>query len=314
MNIDKIKNKIRKNFVGEYAINILHCIECKLMPAIIDDETAVKKFYTKRTGKQLNLDNPQTFTEKMNWYKLNSSNPLMQQCADKVGLREYVTSKGYGDNLNEIYGVYNNVKDIDINSFPECFVLKAAHGSHMGLIVKDKSTVNWRKEKIMMKTWLHQDIAWSGREWVYKDMPKRIVAEKYLEDASGELRDYKFFCFNGKPTYMQIDIGRYRGTHYRNYYDMDMNYIPVSDDCPQKEDLEISIDKTVLDEMRKIATDLSQPFQFVRVDFYYVDNKILIGEMTFFHNGGVSWFEPESYDYEFGRQWVLCNENGKQIK
>ena len=300
-----IKSKIRKSFFGKYLISELHCFESWLVPKLISDEKAVLKFYKKATGKDLNLENPITLSEKLNWYKLNGRIPLMQQCADKIAMREYVTEKGYSDCLNEIHGVYTRVKDIDIDALPEKFALKAAHGSHMNIIVTDKSKENWKQHKMMMSTWLRQNIAWGGREWVYKDMPRRIVAEKYLEDASGELRDYKFFCFNGKPAYMQYDSGRYHGMHLRNYYDMDLNFIPVRDDVPADKSNKPEISNEIFEKMKKMANDLSEPFQHVRVDFYIVNNKIYVGELTFFHNGGITWFDPPEYDEIFGSNWEL---------
>lgn len=299
------KEKIRKLFVGRYLISLLHCFESWLMPKIISDEKAVRRYYEKAKGKPLDLDNPKTLSEKLNWYKLNDRKPLMQQCADKVAVREYVTEKGYGDCLNEIYGVYDKVKDINIDALPEKFVLKAAHGSHMNIIVTDKAKENWAKHKLMMGTWLHQNIAWSGREWVYKDMPRRIIAEKYLEDETGELRDYKFFCFNGKPAFMQYDAGRYSGKHIRNYYDMDMQLIPVSDDCPSDVNTKPDFTDEVFKKMKKMVSDLAEPFQQARVDLYLIKSNVYFGEITFFDNGGLEWFNPPEYDEIFGEMWDI---------
>ncbi len=300
-----IKSKIKKSFLGKYFISEFHCFESWLIPKLVSDQKAVLKFYKKNTGKTLDLQNPKSLSEKLNWYKLNGRIPLMQQCADKVDMREYVTNKGYGDCLNDIHAIYNNIKDISIDALPDKFVLKAAHGSHMNIIVTDKSKENWKQHKLMMSTWLRQNIAWGGREWVYKDMPRRIIAEKYLEDASGELRDYKFFCFNGKPVYLQYDSGRYNGRHLRNYYDMDMNFIPVRDDVDSDEANRPEITNEIFEKMKNIATDLAEPFQHVRVDFYLVNDKIYIGELTFFHNGGITWFDPPEYDEIFGSHWEL---------
>lgn len=299
------KDAIRHTFIGQYLISWLHIVECRVMPRVYDDETAVKKFFKKKTGYELDLENPKTFSEKMNWYKLNDRNPLMAKCADKVAVREYIKEKGYGDMLNEIYGVYNKVSEIDIDALPDKFVLKAAHGSHMNVIVTDKSQVNWRQQKMLMSTWLKQDIYWSGREWVYKDIPKRIVAEKYLEDSAGELKDYKFFCFNGKPCYMQYDVGRYNGNHYRNYYDMNLNFIDVNDDVQSNPNLRPAVDENQIKKMIEISENLSKPFQMVRVDFYYCNNKIYFGELTFFHNGGIGYFSPAEFDDIIGEKWNI---------
>lgn len=301
------KDKIRNNFWGNYLISISHCVRCKIEPALISDEKAVKKYYKKKSGKELNLNNPQTFSEKLNWYKLNDRNPLMAQCADKVAVREYVTEKGYADCLNEVYGVYDRVQDIDYDSLPNRFVIKAAHGSHMNYIVKDKKTFDWKHAKKMMKTWLHQDIYWSGREWVYKDIPKRIIIEKYLEDETGELRDFKFFCFDGKPYYMQTDIGRNNGIHYRNYYDITKSVIDCCDNArlPNNKDIPFPIDTKIFNEMVLMCENLAKPFSHVRVDYYLVEGKIYFGELTFFDGGGSTFFYPEQWNYKFSEKWII---------
>lgn len=302
-----IKQKIKKSFWGEYLISLYHCAMCRIMPKLIDDEKAVKKFYKKKCGKELDLDNPKTFSEKINWYKLNDKNPLMAKCADKVAVREYIKGKGYSDCLNEVYGVYDRVEDIDFDSLPNQFVIKAAHGSHMNYIVKDKKSFDWKRAKKMMKTWLKQDIYWSGREWVYKDMPKRIIIEKYLEDSNGELRDFKFFCFNGNPYYLQIDLGRFT-EHYRNYYDISKNLMRFQDseELPFLEGISFPIENKIYDEMLQISTDLSKSFQQVRVDLYMAHNKVFFGELTFFDGGGSTFFTPQEWNYKFSENWNIC--------
>lgn len=301
----KIKDKIRGNFYGKFIISQYHCLMSWLMPYLISDEKAVKKYYKKRSnGKILNLDNPKTFSEKQQWYKLNSKNPLMQICADKYAVREYLQKKNYGHLLNELLGVYDNVDNINLEELPQQFVIKGAHGSGFNIIVKDKTQLNWKQTKMVLNSWLHQHIAWSGREWVYQDMPRRIIVEKYLEDETGELRDYKFFCFNGKPQFMQLEVGRYTKHNTRNFYDMDWNLMPFGKELPHNPD--IQIDKPeMFEEMKKIAEDLCQPFQFVRVDLYQVCGKIYFGELTFFPAGGAPDFVPAEYDTIVGNIWKL---------
>jgi len=298
-----IKSTIKNSFWGEYLISVYHIAMCKIMPAIVSDEKAVKKYYKKKFGKELDLSNPQTFAEKTNWYKLNDKNPLMEKCADKVSARDYVSEKGFDDYLNECYGVYDSVDDIKYEALPDSFVIKAAHGSHMCYIVKDKSIFNWKQAKKMMKTWLHQDIYWSGREWVYKNVPKRLIIEKYLEDETGELRDYKFYCFNGEPRFVQYDTGRF-SQHRRNIYDLDFELMPVRYVVDRKTD-EIIKKPDCFENMIECARRLSEPFQFARIDFYLVKENIYFGEITFFSSGGGAVFEPEEYEYLFGQMWQM---------
>ena len=295
-----IKSLIRSNYYGQLLILRFHQIESVLLPKLIGDKKAVEKYFHSITGQALDLENPTTFTEKLNWYKLHVHDPLMSQCADKYSVRGYVTEMGFEDILNELYAVYKSVEEIDFGSLPDQFILKAAHGSHMNLVVKDKSKINWRREKRVLSLWLKQDIYWSGREWVYKDIPKRIIAEKYLGDA---LTDYKFYCFNGIPRYLDVDIDRYTN-HVRNYYDMEWNYIPMK--CSfVRNDPDAVIEKPQqFEKMKLIAEKLSKPFQFVRVDLYEVDGRVYFGELTFYQDGGFPGYSEE-YDRLIGSYWEL---------
>lgn len=203
------------------------------MPMIMSDRKAVYRYYAKRTRrKDFDIDNPTLFSEKLQWYKLNHHDPLMQRVANKYTVRDYLKEIGYGHLLNDLLGVYTSVDDIDFDSLPRQFVLKGTHGSGFNIIVKDKSKLNIRQARMMMKSWLNQHIAWSGREWVYKDMPRHIIAEKYLEDETGELRDYKFYCFNGRPAFMQLEVGRGTNHNTRNFYDMDWQLMPFGKELP----------------------------------------------------------------------------------
>ena len=298
-----LKNTIKSTFTGRLMISYLHVLECYLLPKVIDDKSAILHYYRKATGKELNLDYPKSFDEKLNWYKLNDRKPLIQQCADKVGVRDYIKDAGYGHTLNEVYGVFDNVKELNIDALPDQFVIKAAHGSHMNIIVKDKSLVNWRKASLLMRSWLHQDIAWGGREWCYKDIPKRLIVEKYIETSSGPLKDYKFLCFNGEPKLLLVDCNRFQGEHYRNYYYTDWTLFPYHDDVINKPEAQI-VKPQCYDEMLEMARNLAKPFQHVRVDLYDVDGKIMFGELTFFHNGGNTHF-PDEANMEIGKMWEL---------
>ena len=286
-----IKTKIRSSFLGAYAISLLHCMESAVLPKITSDEKAVLRDYKRQSGKALDLESPTTFSEKNNWYKLRVRDPLMAQCADKVEVRAYVESKGYKDALNELLGVYERVQDID-------------YSTHMIYIVKDKAQFNSKKANRMMKTWLHQDIYWPKREWVYKDLKKRILIEKYLEDKTGGLSDYKFYCFNGKPAFLQYNGNRFSNDMVQNFYDMDWNLLPFGKSIPHNPNVTVTKPKA-FDKMIEMATSLCEPFQYVRVDLYEVNDKIYFGELTFFPGGGAPDFIPEEYDAIVGRMWEL---------
>ena len=296
---------LRKNFWFNYVISLYHVVACKFIPLLIPDEKAIINYYKKKSnGRILDLNNPKRFSEKLQWYKINAKNPLMEKCADKFAVREYIKDCGYNELLNELYGVYSNAKDIDFDKLPESFVMKAAHGSGWNIIVKDKSSLNRKQALLKLNSWLHQDTSWSGREWVYKNMPRRIVVEKYLEDETGELRDYKFYCFNGKPCFMQLEVGRNTEHNTRNFYDMEWNLMPFGKALPHNPNLHV--EKPVLfEEMKKIASDLCKPFQYVRVDLYQAQNKVYFGELTFFPAGGAPDFVPDEYDEIVGNMWNL---------
>ena len=209
--------------------------------------------------------------------------------------------------LNELLGVYNSPFEIDFNQLPDQFVLKATHGSGFNIVVKNKSTLNKWQARLLLHTWMHQDNYWSGREWVYKEMPRHIIAEKYLEDETGELRDYKFYCFNGEPSFMQLEVGRGTNHNTRNFYDMEWRLLPFGKELPHNPDIVVSKPQS-FEEMIHIAKVLSKPFQYVRVDLYQVGGKVFFGELTFFPAGGAPDFVPEEYDRIVGDMWKLREE------
>lgn len=296
---------LRKKRIVINLIHWYHIINSKIKPLVLSDEKAVKRYYKKKSGGlTIDLSNPKTFSEKQQWYKLYSNDPLMAKCADKHDVRQYIIDCGYEDLLNEQYGVYESVKDIHINDLPNRFVLKAAHASGWNLIVKNKSKVNWKQEKRTMRLWLKQDIYWSGREWVYKNLKRRIVAEKYLEDESGGLLDYKFYCFNGKPAFLQLEVGRFTDKNTRNFYDMDWNLLPFGKELPHNPDINIPVPEC-FEQMKEIAQKLCKPFSYVRVDLYQVGGKVYFGELTFFPAGGAPDFVPTEYDKIVGDMWEI---------
>lgn len=302
--LKSFKNTVRSSSAGELCISVLHCVESAVLPRLIDDEKAVSNYYRNKSGKTPDLTHPTSFSEKLNRYKLTDRNPLMPLCADKVEVRQYVASKGFEASLNGLIGVYDRVSDIDFDTLPHQFVMKAAHGSHMIFVVPDKSSFNFRKAKRLMRTWLHQDIYWPAREWVYRDLKKRIVIEDYLEDGSGGLSDYKFFCFNGEPKFVQFNCDRYSGHPIQNFYDLNWKLLHFGKSIPPSPDAVIDRPK-LLAEMTAMAKSLSEPFQFVRVDLYVVNEKIYFGELTFFPAGGAPDFIPDEYDEIVGRLWEL---------
>jgi hypothetical protein len=227
----------------------------------------------------------------------------MRICADKYRVREYVTEKVGPEILNELYGVYKSVDDIDPDALPDSFALKVNHVSGGNVLCRDKSRLDWKAAKKLLNKYMRRDNYKACVEWSYKDIPRRIVAEKYLDENGKEPTDYKFHCFNGKPFYVGVHQDRFRD-HQRNYYDLDWNVMPFTN--PRVKGLEeVAAKPPRLDEMVRIAEKLSAGFPFVRVDLYNIEGRILFGEMTFFPNGGWGSFIPASYDEYLGNRIQL---------
>lgn len=275
----------------------------------LSDLEAVNQLYFNYSGRYPNLEDPKTFSEKQQWMKLNYENPLMTICADKFLVRDYLLKKGYKSILSTVLGYYKSIEEIDLSVLPTKFVLKASHGSGWNLIVHNKAEIAWRPWMQIMKCWLLNDIFWPGREWPYKYMPKGIICEAYMEDASGELMDYKFHCFNGVPKYIQANKGRSSKLHAQNFYDLNWNILPFGKDLTPLPD--VTIEKPhCLNEMIRIAKDLSQEFPFVRVDLYEVNKKVIFGELTFYPKSGLPDFVPAEYDAIIGEYLTLPINDG----
>lgn len=273
--------------------------------SFVPDKLMIKLQYRIKMGKRLNLSNPQTYTEKLQWYKLYYHNPLMTKCADKHLVREYLTAKGYADLSCKEYGVYDRPEDICFDDLPEKFVIKTTNGSGTNIICKDKSHFSRDKAIADIKDWLKRDCYGLGREWAYKDIAPRIIVEEFLEDAENKydgINDYKFMCFSGKACYVVFDADRYVA-HKRSIYDADWNYIDVGTDCEKLGDV---VPKPKgFEEMKKIAEDLSKDFPCVRVDLYWVNHRAYFGEMTFYPWTGYIKFEPDEFDMILGDKFVL---------
>lgn len=268
----------------------------------IPDKPMLKLQYRIKCGRKLDLKNPKRYTEKIQWYKLYYRDPVMQQCADKYLVREYVESKGLGHILNELYAVYESPEDICLDGLPEKFVLKLSNGSSTNLLVQDKSLLDLNKVKAQFKDFCAQSCASAGREWVYKtDCKPVIIAEQFLEDPTIEnqaLRDYKILCFNGKPAYIICVDGRYTDHYCHVVYDTEW----------RKQDVIIGESSAAADyekpekfeQMLDIASTLSKNFPAARIDLYHIQGKIYFGEITFFPWSGYMCFTPDSFDEKLG--------------
>lgn len=265
----------------------------------LSDREAIIQLYKNYSGKTPNLKNPTTFSEKMQWLKLNYHNPLQTICADKYEVRNYVSQKGYPEILSNVIKLCESIDELNVEELPHKFVVKATHGSGWNLIVTDKNKVNWFWWKKIMNVWLNNNIFWPGREWPYKNMRPRLLVEEFMADKSGQLIDFKFFCFNAEVKFVQANKGRETTNHAQNFYDLNWKILPFGKDLKPRPDINIE-SPTQLKQMIIIAEELSKPFPFVRIDFYEVNYKIILGEMTFYPKSGLPDFTPQEYDQILG--------------
>lgn len=247
---------------------------------------------------KLDFNNVRSFSEKINWIKVYDDNPLYVECSDKYQVRNYIKKCGLEGILNKLYGVYNNVDEINIDDLPEKFVLKANHGCGWNIICPDKCNLDWKRAKKKLAKWMKMDYYnVQGEKW-YSQIDRKIICEQYLEDKTHkDLKDYKIFCFHGKPHVIQVDIGRYVD-HKRNFYDTEWNLRDIY--CEHDNYLPGVERPKRFDEMLEYASILSGPFIMARVDFYVVNDKVYFGEITFAPGSGVVPFEPIEFLYEMG--------------
>lgn len=267
----------------------------------IPDKLFLKIYYRIYMGRRLNLENPQTYTEKLQWLKLYDRNPVYTDLCDKYKVRSYVAEKIGDSHLIPLIAVWDKPDEIDFSRLPDSFVLKCNHDSGGVVIVKNKRDLNEGQVRRLLKTHLKENFFWKGREWPYKNIQKKIVAEQFMVDESGyELKDYKFFCFNGKCK--AVFIATDRGTDTRfDFYDTDFRHLNIINGHPMADKKIEKPEK--FEEMIILAERLSEGFPQVRVDLYNINGEIYFGEMTFFHWGGKIPFEPEEWDYTFGN-WI----------
>lgn len=272
----------------------------------LPDKFFLKIRFRLELNKKLDLVTPKTFNEKLQWLKLYDRNPLYTQLVDKYEVRKYISNKIGDEYLIPLLGVWDNFDDINFDTLPNQFVLKCTHDSGGLVICTDKSKFdrNLAREKICKC--LKRNFFNLTREWPYKNVKPRIIAEKYMVDESGnELKDYKFFCFDGVCEFLFVATERPYNTKF-DFYDVNFNHLPIINGHPNSNK---KISKPIgFEKMIELARTLSIGIPHVRVDFYNVNGKLYFGELTFFHYSGFTPFEPESWDYKFGNMINLVDE------
>lgn len=267
----------------------------------MSDEEYLSRKYQLYFGQKLDLQNPQTFNEKLQWLKLYNRKPEYTVMVDKYKVREYIAQELGEEYLIPLLGVWDNPDEIDFDALPNQFVLKCNHNSGLGMcICKDKSELDISKVKVELRKGLKQDYYLTGREWPYKDVPRKIIAEKYMEDVSGDLKDYKFYCFNGEMKFVMINSDRNISRPTRaDYFDRDFNWLDFTwgyshaEVHPKKPEQ--------FEKMVAIVEKLAKGLPHIRVDLYDCNGKIYFGELTFFDGSGFDKIEPLEWDYKIGK-------------
>lgn len=270
------------------------------------DETYLKHMFRASMGRDLDLVNPKTYNEKLQWMKLYYHNPLYPQLVDKYEVRKYVADIMGEEFLIPLLGVWDDPDEIDFEKLPERFVLKCTHNSGVGMcICKDKSKIDIPKIKEELRKGLKENYYLYGREWPYKNVKHRIIAELYMEDSSGQLPDYKFFCFNGVCDNVMVVTDRDIGEPKFYHFDKNWHICHYNRRCRKLPD-DFQIPKPDgMDKMFEVAEKLSSGMPHVRMDLYNVDGKIYFGEFTFFNESGwETGFDPVT-DTHLGDLLVL---------
>lgn len=281
-------------------------------------ETFVKNQFKKSFGYELNLDNPKTLNEKINWLKLYYTHPLATQFADKFEVREYIINTIGKKYLVPLLYKTENYRDIKPENLPDTpFIIKTNHDSSGGIIIHDKNDKhNWKEIQNIFRSRMLQNFYWDGRERQYKGIKPILIVEKLLTDEKGTLpADYKVHCFNGKVRMINVDMGRSTKNHYRNWYNKKWEREPYSwssvlSDGKQTKPSSLDIEKPkLLEEMCELSERLVKGFPYLRADWYIYNNQLYFGELTFHHNGGMRPIQPKTWDAKLGEELNLPNIN-----
>lgn len=268
---------------------------------LLSDKILIKLKYRLCMGYWIDLDNPKTFNEKLQWLKLHNRKPVYTKMVDKISAKDYVSSIVGSDCIIPTIAIYDSVEEIDWDTLPNQFVIKCTHDSGGIVVCKDKSLLDIEASKKKLKWGLNRHYYYQNREWPYKNVRPRLICEEYMEDESGyELKDYKFLCFDGevKALFVASDRGIENEETKFDFYDAEFNHLPILNGHQNAE-------RTILkpqsfNEMKRIASVLSKGHPHLRVDMYDINGHAYFGEMTFYHWSGFVPFEPKEWDSYFG--------------
>lgn len=277
---------------------------CVCFGKYISDKTYLKLLYETRIGKKLNLKNPITFDEKLQWLKLYDRKDEYTVWVDKYEVRNYVAEKLGEQYLIPLLGVWNSADELKLDDLPEQFVLKCTHDSASVCICTNKKNFDWNAAMDKLQKSLNQNYYWHSREWPYKNITPRIIAEAYMTDESGtELKDYKIYTFGGEPYLIQVDFDRFHN-HRRNLYTTEWEYIDETIEYSKDPNVKIAKPEH-LEEMLECSRKLAVGTISLRTDFYSINGKIYFGEITFYQEAGFAHFEHEEFAKKLGDQIKL---------
>lgn len=275
----------------------------------VPDDVFIRMVYLWNMGKLPDLRHPRTFNEKLQWLKLNDRNPLYTRLVDKYEVRRWVEERIGGEYLIPLAGgPWESFDEVRLDVLPEQFVLKCTHDSGGLVICRNKQNLDVAAARTRIAAAMRDNYYYQSREWPYRDVRPRIIAEEYLEEAkSGELRDYKFLCFHGEPRLLYVASDRHKAGEKTkfDFFDMGFHHIDLRNGHPNAQTLPEK--PAQFDLMRSLAEKLSADFAHVRVDLYEVNGRVYFGEMTFYHMGGVIPFDPPEWDERLG-SWIRLEE------
>ena len=268
---------------------------------IFSDKTYLKIKYRIVFGKKLNLKEPKTFNEKLQWLKLNDRKPQYTTMVDKYEAKKYIADRIGEQYVIPTIGVWDSFDDIDFDKLPDKFVLKCTHNSQGLVICRDKQKLDYQKIRKEVAKSLKNNFYWHCREWQYKNVVPRVMVEQYMEDSKGvgrNLNVFKIFCFNGEPKLFQVIQNDKTKEETIDYFDVSWNRLDIRQNYPNSE---THLKRPVnLEQMLEIAKKLSEGFPFLRVDLYEVNGKIYFSELTFHSDAGFAKFQPEEWDFNLG--------------
>lgn len=278
-------------------------IEGKLHLHFFPSSIYLKTVYSVSIGHKLHLKNPVAFTEKLQWMKLYDRNPKYTNLTDKIAVKDYIEKRVGTDYVIPTLGIWKTAEEVAIDELPDTFVIKCNHDCN-SIVFFDKRKDNWKEKIPFFARQLRENYYFASREWSYKHIKPRIMAEPLLCDKNGGLIDYKFFCFNGKVQFFKMDFDRYKN-HRANYYNRKGDYLDFGEkDYPRDPNRKVEM-PSALPKMLEIAERLSEDFVFLRVDMYNIDGMIKVGELTLYPGSGLLRYDPNDWDYTIGEFLAL---------